>query len=739
MKRGIMYNLDTSKCIQTEPAFCKAVCPFGLDVPDFIKKLQRGQFNSAYQVYADTVGFPEIIARLCPALCHDACIRVKVDASIDLHLLEQACVRYADRREPPAYNLPARGKRIAVIGAGLCGLSCALRLVRKGYTVDVYERKAYIGGQLWDLLPPEAFLPDIERQLANTCYALHLNYEIKSLSVLGSYDAIFISTDPNGQFSGKYQQEQGVFFKNLSVGLGPVVAAAHGFSIALEIEAYLKTGIMFSYENRTCQTRLCMNEREIKSQPKVQAGEDGFTSEQAQKEALRCMACSCNACKHHCDLMAYYQKYPSRIKDEVTGTIYPSADFIHRYATRLIASCMQCGLCKEICPADIDVGGYLNEALAELHRQKALPPIFHEFFLRDMIHANSEESMLCKMPDGVEHCQYLYFPGCQLGASLPAYVTDSYEELRELYPDTALLLRCCGIPAKWAGDYSLYRNMLVQIENSWEKFGRPSVIFGCPNCQNVLLQEFPEMSGQSLYSILADMEIRKSQRGVAAVYDPCAARYDVQTQNDVRQLALRAGYILQPLSHQGTMAQCCSWGGQTAIANPSMVKLVKKRRAGEIEAPYIAYCANCRDVLASTGKACVHILDLLFDLGNAQRNPPNATERRQNRVTLKHTLIQRFWNETSDCACSSAEMLEIPAALRQTLSDRYLLEEDIWEVIQCGEREGIFIEEAVSGARITHKEIGSITCWARYIPLEKGFQLLDGYSHRMQIVEDRHA
>jgi len=84
-------------------------------------------------------------------------------------------------------------------------------------------------------------------------------------------------------------------------------------------------------------------------------------------------------------------------------------------------------------------------------------------------------------------------------------------------------------------------------------------------------------------------------------------------------------------------------------------------------------------------------------------------------------------------------MLEIPAALRQTLSDRYLLEEDIWEVIQCGEREGIFIEEAVSGARITHKEIGSITCWARYISLEKGFQLLDGYSHRMQIVEDRHA
>ena len=62
-----------------------------------------------------------------------------------------------------------------MIGAGVSGLACALRLCMKKYEVEVFEEKDQIGGTLWDLMEPELFLADIEEQFLYENYVLHLN------------------------------------------------------------------------------------------------------------------------------------------------------------------------------------------------------------------------------------------------------------------------------------------------------------------------------------------------------------------------------------------------------------------------------------------------------------------------------------------------------------------------------------------------------------------------------------
>ena len=147
----------TEKCCQNEPPFCQAVCPFRLDVKGMEEKWKKGRFNAAYRTYQNTVGFPAIVEKLCPRPCEKACARGRVDRAVSIGLLERATVEHAKRKTPNAYNLPPKGKRIAIVGGGLSGLGCALRLCNKKYDVTVFESGTVLGGSARALMDPAEF------------------------------------------------------------------------------------------------------------------------------------------------------------------------------------------------------------------------------------------------------------------------------------------------------------------------------------------------------------------------------------------------------------------------------------------------------------------------------------------------------------------------------------------------------------------------------------------------------
>ncbi len=728
-------------CLQNEPPFCTAACPFGLDVKDFIGKLQKGNFQTAYKAYMNTVGFPGIVAALCPEPCKGVCPRSECGGAIDLRSLERAALAHARNLEPASYNVPPKRKTVGIIGAGISGLACTLRMVTRGYEVTLFEKTGRIGGHLNDLLPPERFLPDIERQFMHETYELKLDTEIRSLDDL-AFDAIYVATgaggsefglvpDPGGAFASN---RPGVFLGGSLTGRDTMGALADGLRASHALERFLKVGSM-NHPVETITTKLKVDASRITPVSAVVPAEGQvFTPEEAIAEAKRCLLCACDACYRACDLMHYFRKFPKRIAEEIHLSVYPGTlDGNGTLATRLMSTCNQCGLCKEVCPEGIDTGDLFLQGHRAMHAQGAMPWAWHRFFLEDLTFANGEASLSRGGPSG----HYLFFPGCQLGASDPRYVKESYRFLRTHWPDTALLLGCCGAPAEWAGDEPRRDEVSAWIRSQWEAFGKPTFVLACPSCRLMFGRHLPEIPTTTLYELLLEHASIPAlpESETVSVFDPCAARHDSSVQQAVRHLAEKAGFELQPLPMEGELAQCCSWGGQVAVAHPPYAQFMVKDRTSQADRPYLAYCSNCRDIFAKAGKPVRHILDVVFGLNGPERTPPTLTERRLRRMALKRELLAEFWNETLPAEEPSMD-LNISPELKRKLSDAYLLEADIAAVVEHCERTGRKVEDPATGHFFGHLVIGPMTYWVEYRPDPgDGFELLNAYAHRMAIEE----
>ena len=734
-----------SECLQEEEAFCTAACPFRLDVRDFVEKMRRGSFNAAYNVYRNAVGFPEIVAGLCPEPCRNVCPRRDTDEAIDLRLLEKASVAYAKKKNPADYNVPAKNKKIAVIGAGISGLGCALRLSRKKYKVTVYEKSGRIGGQLWEKLPPQTFLADIEQQFQFEEYTLCLNHEITDLDAL-HYDAIYVATGEGGTDFGLNLKEgvdfestrTGVFMGGSLIGKNTVEAIADGLYAANAIERFIKTGSVNQPEvRRQTYMRLDPTVLFCIKPVKPENGVD-LDPDEAIREAERCLKCACDACMRHCDLMGFYKKYPKRIRDEVAATIQPaSLTGQGTIAKRFIGSCNQCGLCKEICPKDIDMGVFLLESRRKMQKNGSLPWAYHDFWLRDMEAAMGESAHVALTLDGHEKSTYAFFPGCQLGASDPNYVIETYRFLLKKHEDTALWLSCCGAPAVWAGDMALQEAAFEMLRTDWENLGRPIVIFACPTCKQMFARYLSDMRRLFLYDLIDQTGFipkRDLSDKKYSIFDPCSSRQEPELQQVVRKLSRRAGAVLDPLLYEGDRAKCCGWGGHVSIANPPYAKLVTEKRIAQSDNPYITYCVNCRDSFSSMGKPSFHILDILFDLNDENRTSPNITERRKNRARLKRDALKEFFHKEAEMKEKDAGFkLAISDSLKKKLGDEMLLEEDIVAAVEFCEDSGRKVVDSATGNFAGYAEIGYCTYWVEYRSVEDGFELINAYSHRMKI------
>ncbi len=736
-------------CLQDEPAFCAAACPFRFDIKDFITKMQSGRFNAAFRAYHNAVGFPGIVCELCHEPCRDVCVVGSVGGAVSLRLLEKASMDYASRTTPNSYYLPVKENKVAIIGAGPSGLACALRLASKKYQVTVFEKTGRIGGHLWEVLPPQVFLADFQKQFMYEKYDLRFNSAITDLRPLrAEFDAIYVasgqggsrfglSTDPKWAFACT---TPGVFLGGSLLGIPSADAIAQGLSVVSAIERFLKAGTMTEPLPEQ-GTKLKPDPGLIlNANPVLPSTGSRYTKDEAVAEAKRCILCSCDACLRHCDMIQYFGKLPKRIEEEVYVTIYPGTlDHNGTVCTRLISSCNYSGICKEVCPQGIDVDHFLLQSHRAMREKGAMPWVFHDFWLRDLVIATGAEASLSRLPKGCDQSDLVFFPGCQLGASDPGYVAKSYEWLLEANPRTALLLSCCGAPADWAGDAELHSRVVDKMKADWVSLGRPKAVLACPTCKKMLGKYLPEIETVFLYELMARQGTILGTKGTGktvSVFDSCASRNEPEVQQGIRDLLGTAGFALEPLPDEGRLAKCCSYGGQISIAAPEFADAVAKKRALANDNPYVVYCSNCRDVFAKQGKAVYHVLDLAFGLNDEQRAPPTATKRRQNRVDLKNLMLDEYW-EGSMKSDQKETRLFVTGGLQKKLDAQLILESDVRMVIEHCEGTGRKLLDPGTGFYTGHLKIGNMTYWAVYVPVEEGFVLKNAYSHRMEIEEDR--
>lgn len=765
------YLPNFKNCRQHEHPFCRAACPFHLDVPDFVKKVQRGAYNAAYTLYKNAVVFPEIACSICDEPCRGVC--PLEDQSIRLRDLERATVVHATRKDPPDYNLPKKNKRIAVIGAGLSGLACALRLATKKYDVTVFERTNRRGGHLWDILDPVQFLPEIAFQFQHEDCAFVFERNILSLEELidEGFDAIYVATGKHGIHFGLLDDHLeepcfvkdgvGIFGGGSMLGHNSSQSLEDGVKMSTTIDNYLKTGNLIYTPDRTETTmvldpaRLIHSEAVIPTGPPVNYGyfsadvhrdfprlpkeseEDKvYTKDESMAEAARCLRCQCDACRLYNDLLDFTDKWPVRVRDEIQATTLPGSSEVKATpAKRLISTSTFDGLCKAVCPEDIDLDGLILEARKSMHRQDKLAWVFNEFWLRDMDHAD-EDASLMKSPPAGEDCSFAFFPGCQLGASDPNLVTKTYESLLDIHKGMGLLLSCCGIPAEWAGDDDKRDASLSRLQTQWEELGKPTLILACPTCASFFENHLPHIKTVSLYQHLNDSGSLSSRGNetdkIYCVFDPCKTGGQDDLRNAVRNLAREQGCQLEALPKQERYTACCSYGGQGAIADPDFAKFVIEKRIGESDLPYITYCINCRDSFRSEGKEALHILEVLY--GGSKQHLPTVSARRENRLLLKENLLREFWREDVTLKREGADIrLEISPALGEKLDKERILESDVASVIAACQKDGCPVYHEDKDTYSCYGMVGHMTLWVEYSFSEETFTLVNAYTHRMKI------
>ena len=145
--------LEATRCLDCQNPQCVTGCPVGIDIPGFIKNIERGEFLQAAKVLKQTSALPAVCGRVCPQekQCESKCIHLKMKhQAVAIGYLERFAADY--ERESGCMSLPEvaapNGIKIAVVGSGPAGLSFAGDMAKFGYDVTVFEALHEIGGVL---------------------------------------------------------------------------------------------------------------------------------------------------------------------------------------------------------------------------------------------------------------------------------------------------------------------------------------------------------------------------------------------------------------------------------------------------------------------------------------------------------------------------------------------------------------------------------------------------------------
>ena len=142
---------EASRCINCKNAQCIKGCPVAINIPKFIEEVKNGQIEDAYHTISESSALPAICGRVCPqeSQCEGKCIRGIKGESISIGKLERFVADWAGQNEiKPVVSAEKKGKKVAVIGSGPSGLTCAGDLAKMGYDVTIFEALHEAGGVL---------------------------------------------------------------------------------------------------------------------------------------------------------------------------------------------------------------------------------------------------------------------------------------------------------------------------------------------------------------------------------------------------------------------------------------------------------------------------------------------------------------------------------------------------------------------------------------------------------------
>jgi len=193
---------EANRCLQCKKPLCVQGCPVNIDIPEFIREIKEERFDEAVKIIKRTNSLPAVCGRVCPQekQCEEKCIVGIKGEPIAIGKLERFVADNESKKDVP--NIRKNGKKVAVVGSGPAGLSCAADLALKGYKVTIFEALHDAGGVLKYGIP-EFRLPNdvVEKEIdyvrdlgvkIKTNYLIGKTIDLKSL--LKDFDAVFIGS-----------------------------------------------------------------------------------------------------------------------------------------------------------------------------------------------------------------------------------------------------------------------------------------------------------------------------------------------------------------------------------------------------------------------------------------------------------------------------------------------------------------------------------------------------------------
>lgn len=197
---------EAQRCLHCKNKPCVAGCPVGIHIPDFIAKVVEGDFEGAYQIITQQSSLPAVCGRVCPqeTQCEQKCVRGIKGEPVGIGRLERFVADWHNKNVCEAPQRPApNGHKVAIIGSGPSGLTCAGDLAKKGYAVTVFEALHTAGGVLVYGIPEFRLPKDIVQKEIDGLKALGV--DVKTNMVIGrvlsidelleqGYEAVFIGS-----------------------------------------------------------------------------------------------------------------------------------------------------------------------------------------------------------------------------------------------------------------------------------------------------------------------------------------------------------------------------------------------------------------------------------------------------------------------------------------------------------------------------------------------------------------
>ncbi len=292
---------------------CSAACPAGNDIVGFIQRMMERDFEGAWNLIKEENPFPGICGRVCFHPCESKCNRGAYDEPVTIHALERFISDFASTLHKKIERIPgAKKEKIAIIGSGPAGMSCAYHLARLHYAVTVFESSSSAGGMLRAGIPPYRLPRDVlDREISNI---QALGVEIRSgipfgenleLDDLKDYQAVFMATGAHRGRRLNIPGEKGKsvfsgldFLRKTNLGkrlnLGDKVAIIGGGNTAIDVaRSVMRLGKRATVLYRRSREEMPAFEEEI-----VEAMEEGVKIRYLvnpiriqQKNSMKCLEC----------------------------------------------------------------------------------------------------------------------------------------------------------------------------------------------------------------------------------------------------------------------------------------------------------------------------------------------------------------------------------------------------------------------------------------------------------------